>query len=106
RLILLTAVASKERLQRFAASLRRAADVLDAIGPASPRQPRCAMLTVPRSRAEQAMSKPKPSTPEPHAPVEDRLDEALDETFPASDPIAVDPEEEPAEPPTKEKKRH
>ena len=52
------------------------------------------------------MSKPKPSTPEPHAPVEDRLDEALDETFPASDPIAVDPEEEPAEHPTKEKKRH
>lgn len=52
------------------------------------------------------MSKPKPSTPEPHATVEDRLDEALDETFPASDPIAVDPEKEPAEPPTKEKKRH
>ncbi|MDR3096374.1 MAG: hypothetical protein LBV73_04775 [Paraburkholderia sp.] len=32
-------------------------------------------------------SKPKPSQPSQ----EDALDEALDETFPASDPIAVDP---------------
>jgi hypothetical protein len=52
------------------------------------------------------MSKPKPGKPEPQAPAEDRLDEALEETFPASDPIAVDPEEEPAEPPAREKKRH
>jgi hypothetical protein len=29
--------------------------------------------------------------------LDERLDEALDETFPASDPIAVDPEGEPAE---------
>jgi hypothetical protein len=35
------------------------------------------------------MSKPKPHTPEPVETAEDRLDEALDETFPASDPIAV-----------------
>ncbi|MCG5073925.1 hypothetical protein [Paraburkholderia tagetis] len=32
-------------------------------------------------------SKPKPSQPSQ----EDALDEALEETFPASDPIAVDP---------------
>jgi hypothetical protein len=36
-------------------------------------------------------SKPKPQPAEPG--VEQRLDEALAETFPASDPIAVDPEE-------------
>ena len=36
----------------------------------------------------------------------DLLNEALEETFPASDPIAVDPEEDPTEPPTREKKRH
>jgi hypothetical protein len=40
--------------------------------------------------AEYDMSKPKPHAPEPVETVEDRLDEALDETFPASDPIAVD----------------
>jgi len=51
-------------------------------------------------------SKPKPGKPEPDAPQLDPLDEALDETFPASDPIAVDPEQEPAEPHNKEKKRH
>jgi hypothetical protein len=39
---------------------------------------------------ETIMSASKPKTPTP-AP-EDPLDEALDETFPASDPIAVDPE--------------
>jgi hypothetical protein len=42
------------------------------------------------------MSKPKHNVPSHNAPPlvetdEDRLDEALDETFPASDPIAVDP---------------
>ncbi|MFP6558714.1 hypothetical protein WJ542_10390 [Paraburkholderia sp. B3] len=36
------------------------------------------------------MSASKPKTPAP-AP-EDPLDEALEETFPASDPIAVEPE--------------
>lgn len=60
------------------------------------------------------MSKPKHSVPPHHAPSpvekdEDRLDEALDETFPASDPIAVDPAEQPHHPgkphaPAKEKK--
>lgn len=49
------------------------------------------------------MSKPKPQTPEPTESAEDRLDEALSETFPASDPIAVEPDE-PAEKPAKEKK--
>ena len=39
------------------------------------------------------MSKPKPHAPPPVESAEDRLDEALDETFPASDPIAVDPTE-------------
>ncbi|SIT36486.1 conserved hypothetical protein [Paraburkholderia piptadeniae] len=42
------------------------------------------------------MSNTKPKAPkpaeEPHT-TEDRLDEALEETFPASDPIAVDPDE-------------
>lgn len=42
------------------------------------------------------MSNTKPKAPkpaeEPHT-TEERLDEALEETFPASDPIAVDPEE-------------
>ncbi|QGZ61690.1 hypothetical protein [Paraburkholderia acidisoli] len=35
------------------------------------------------------MSASKP--PAPQAPQEDSLDEALEETFPASDPIAIDP---------------
>jgi hypothetical protein len=39
--------------------------------------------------AEYAMSKPKPHAPAPVETAEDRLDEALDETFPASDPIAI-----------------
>jgi hypothetical protein len=43
--------------------------------------------------AEYDMSKPKPHAPPPVESAEDRLDEALDETFPASDPIAVDPTE-------------
>jgi hypothetical protein len=38
---------------------------------------------------ETAMSASKPKSPQPSQ--EDPLDEALDETFPASDPIAVDP---------------
>jgi hypothetical protein len=45
--------------------------------------------------------KPKPPDPQPVESAEDRLDEALDETFPASDPIAVDP----AEPPEDKHKR-
>ncbi|MGF6754732.1 hypothetical protein [Paraburkholderia sp. GAS42] len=40
------------------------------------------------------MSKPKPGAPEPVDPSDARLDEALDETFPASDPIAVHSEED------------
>ncbi|MEM5341704.1 hypothetical protein [Paraburkholderia azotifigens] len=35
-----------------------------------------------------------PKTPEEHSSSDERLDEALDETFPASDPIAVDPDED------------
>ncbi|WP_213295029.1 hypothetical protein [Paraburkholderia sacchari] len=35
------------------------------------------------------MSSSKPKSPQPSQ--EDALDEALEETFPASDPIAVDP---------------
>lgn len=56
------------------------------------------------------MSKPKPHAPEPVETAEDRLDEALEETFPASDPIAVNAAEPrkpaPAAPqaPAKEKK--
>lgn len=55
------------------------------------------------------MSKPKHNAPPPVETAEDRLDEALDETFPASDPIAVDPAERPRHPqkphaPAKEKK--
>jgi hypothetical protein len=53
------------------------------------------------------MSKPKPthqaplqSDDTPHTP-EERLDEALRETFPASDPIAVDPPDAPKRPPGK-----
>jgi hypothetical protein len=54
------------------------------------------------------MSKPKPHAPEPAKAAEDRLDEALDETFPASDPIAVDPGVAPAasEDPHKKSKEH
>ncbi|ACC70895.1 conserved hypothetical protein [Paraburkholderia phymatum STM815] len=35
-----------------------------------------------------------PKSPEEHPSSDERLDEALDETFPASDPIAVDPDED------------
>ena len=45
------------------------------------------------------------STPKPHAePREDQLDEALEETFPASDPIAVHPEPSKPQLPDDEKK--
>jgi hypothetical protein len=45
------------------------------------------------------------STPKPHAePREDLLDEALEETFPASDPIAVHPEPSKPQPADDEKK--
>ena len=61
------------------------------------------------------MSKPKPHAPEPLETAEDRLDEALEETFPASDPIAVGTAEPrkpaptppaPHHSPAKEKKHH
>ncbi|HEV3423561.1 MAG TPA: hypothetical protein VG105_07210 [Paraburkholderia sp.] len=56
------------------------------------------------------MSKPKSNAPAPVETADDRLDEALEETFPASDPIAVAPFIERPEPrpaphaPAKEKK--
>ncbi|AUT52037.1 hypothetical protein C2L66_09335 [Paraburkholderia caribensis] len=37
---------------------------------------------------------PNPKAPDTHPSSDERLDEALDETFPASDPIAVDPDED------------
>jgi hypothetical protein len=49
------------------------------------------MLIPRRSIAEPAMAKPKSTAPEPVSQTDARLDEALDETFPASDPIAVHP---------------
>ncbi len=48
------------------------------------------------------MSTSKPNTPKPPLTEDQRLDEALEETFPASDPIAVDPHE-PRHEPAKEK---
>ncbi|MFC0398946.1 hypothetical protein [Paraburkholderia rhizosphaerae] len=39
------------------------------------------------------MSTSKPKAQQAELTVEQRLDEALAETFPASDPIAVDPDE-------------
>jgi hypothetical protein len=48
------------------------------------------------------MSTSKPKSQPAELSVERRLDEALAETFPASDPIAVDPEE-PKHPPAKPK---
>jgi hypothetical protein len=56
------------------------------------------MLTATLLAPEHAMSATKPSSPPP-AP-QDPLDEALEETFPASDPISIDPppaEREPAD---------
>ncbi|MBP0589064.1 hypothetical protein J8I87_04880 [Paraburkholderia sp. LEh10] len=53
------------------------------------------------------MSTSKAKTPkaQEHQSADERLDEALDETFPASDPIAVDPEaDDDAGKPGKEKK--
>jgi hypothetical protein len=46
------------------------------------------------------MSKTQPPASHPVDSLEERLDEALGETFPASDPIAVDPTEptKPAKP--------
>ena len=37
---------------------------------------------------------PNPKAPDTHPSSDERLDAALDETFPASDPIAVDPDED------------
>lgn len=37
-------------------------------------------------------STPSPSSPPPDLHEEDALDEALEETFPASDPIAISPD--------------
>jgi hypothetical protein len=45
------------------------------------------------------MSASKPKTPQ--SPPEDSLDEALEETFPASDPIAVEPSPAGSRPPSK-----
>ncbi|POR49364.1 hypothetical protein B0G62_11128 [Paraburkholderia eburnea] len=42
------------------------------------------------------MSASKPKSPPPSQ--EDQLDEALEETFPASDPISIDPSPSPAQP--------
>ena len=39
------------------------------------------------------MSTSKPHPPQSPDPSEERLDEALEETFPASDPISVEPDE-------------
>lgn len=40
------------------------------------------------------MSKPKaPASSQNPSTADERLDEALDESFPASDPIAIDPDE-------------
>lgn len=45
------------------------------------------------------------STPKPHTePLEERLDEALEETFPASDPIAVNPKPSKPQPAADDKK--
>jgi hypothetical protein len=64
--------------------------------------------------AEDLMSKPKPSAQRPAEADEDRLDEALEETFPASDPIAIEPDDDANDraddsshhAPAREKKRH
>ncbi|HWT38827.1 MAG TPA: hypothetical protein VN289_21245 [Paraburkholderia sp.] len=45
-----------------------------------------------------------PKTPNEHPSSDERLDEALDETFPASDPIAVDPDEDDEDRHVKQKK--
>ncbi|WP_180728194.1 hypothetical protein [Paraburkholderia sp. PGU19] len=37
---------------------------------------------------------PTPKSTDTHPSSDERLDEALDETFPASDPIAVDPDQD------------
>lgn len=53
------------------------------------------------------MSTSKPKAQEPLQTPDDRLDEALNETFPASDPIAIHPDEDdalPSEPESKPKK--
>lgn len=60
------------------------------------------MLTSMSPFTEKGMSA---STPKPHEePQEDQLDEALEETFPASDPIAVSPEPSKPQPADDEKK--
>ena len=48
------------------------------------------MLTTMHFATETAMSASRSNKPQPPSQ-EDSLDEALEETFPASDPIAVDP---------------
>lgn len=57
------------------------------------------------------MSKPKHDAPQPLETADERLDEALEETFPASDPVSIDPVDPPRSPepphaPDKHKKRH
>lgn len=63
------------------------------------------MLTCMSPFTEKGMSA---ATPKPHTkPLEEQLDEALEETFPASDPIAVDPEPaKPKRPDDEKKNRH
>lgn len=51
------------------------------------------------------MSTAQPRTPEPAEPADERLDEALEETFPASDPIAVNPTEPATPAPSPEKRK-
>ncbi|MGH8782261.1 hypothetical protein [Paraburkholderia sp.] len=52
------------------------------------------------------MSTAQPSAPKKPAELaEDRLDEALEETFPASDPIAVSPSEPAAPTPSPEPRK-
>jgi hypothetical protein len=60
------------------------------------------MLTSRYVKAESVMSTSKQTAPQPPLTEEQRLDEALDETFPASDPIAVRPDV-PSTPPAKRK---
>lgn len=53
------------------------------------------------------MSSSKPKSPQPSQ--DDALDEALEETFPASDPIAIDPppsRHQPADKTGKERDKH
>jgi hypothetical protein len=56
-------------------------------------------------RAESDMSTSKRKSQPAELSVEQRLDEALAETFPASDPIAVDPDEPHRTPAARQKEK-